>query len=1004
MKDQMSVESLGRYQIVNLLGEGGMGIVYHAYDPRLQREVALKVIHPHLLRRPGVKERFLQEARAAARLTHPGIVQVYDTEEANGVMYIVMAFIQGSNLQELLEKLKRKGERVMFAQAIELVQQVSLAVDHAHRNGVLHRDIKPANIMLAPEPYGGLPFRPIITDLGLAKLVEGGIETQSGALMGTPAYMSPEQAMGQTVDIRSDVYSLGALLYHLCVGQPPFPASTISDIIRVHVKEQQPPAPRSLNPAIPHDLEAVTLKALERDPIRRYPDAGQLAQALGELLPREQPQGQAAPVQLDRTAMDSKAGVSLATLLEGNQASHRGKSINDEFPKEQPNTGTDCIQVLEPEKTARAVPVKTQVICVGREADNQIVLNDPKVSRYHLRIERVGSGYQVTDQGSSNGTFLSGVRLLKGLAKEWTAEEPLQIGDTYLKLVIARQASGLKMESEKRSPTRLQESGARLKLKDAQMMVEAGNSLPLELIIDNQSNQVDHYQLRVVGIPPDWIKNLPKEPLKCMPGQEQKLTLFFQPPRSSQSRAGHHPFSLQAASQAKPGEIFTANANLTIAPYQQFAVHMHPESIRADKASRVQVTNQGNMSATFQIEWSDPADELVFDPPKTTLTLGEGQTSVVEFRGRLRQARLTGGEQSHHFNTMISSSNAQPQMLPGEFISRGMLPVWLLPMLFIAMCLFLSIGAGAFYSLVYLPNIQGTKTAVAAEAQQATKKYAVSEDRQTITPTFKSMPSNTLMNTPTSAPESTPTSTSTPIPTSTPTATSTSIPTPTPTSTFDETATKQASDIAEALSQYQTAMLNWHTVLYDTFDSNNGWRVINSIEDTYTFSQQITSGEYIFDITTKDNSVSSWDDLSPVKGTYDVYLTSIDVKVDPSSSMDTLDVGMQIWQKPSRDNLWLDISSLSNVPSLGAYIWTDPSSNSKSPFNIQSTSIDWKQNQFNRISVLSTGNSIIFFINGNYIAKANNASFALNSFVPYAGIYKNSRAHVEFDNASLRVP
>jgi serine/threonine protein kinase len=191
--DHLVGQNLGRYKILSLLGEGGMGAVFKGRDETLKRDVAIKVMSPQLARQANFQERFLQEARTVARLSHPNIVQVYDFGQEASQLYIVMEFISGKSLQHYLEELRENEKWIELPEAVRLVRQVLLALDYGHKHGVLHRDLKPDNIMLKVEAADSSSFQPVITDLGLAKLAGGDVETQVGTAMGTPAYMSPQR-------------------------------------------------------------------------------------------------------------------------------------------------------------------------------------------------------------------------------------------------------------------------------------------------------------------------------------------------------------------------------------------------------------------------------------------------------------------------------------------------------------------------------------------------------------------------------------------------------------------------------------------------------------------------------------------------------------------------------------------------------------------------------------------------------------------------------------------
>ncbi|HXI84926.1 MAG TPA: serine/threonine-protein kinase [Verrucomicrobiae bacterium] len=263
----------GNYELLEELGRGAMGVVYKARQRDLDRLVAIKVILAGRLATPQQVQRFRDEARAAAKLQHANVVRVYDAGEVRGNHFFAMEYIVGRSLADVMQT-----RRLTFEEIAELISAVARAIDHLHSQGILHRDLKPSNIIIDEQE------RPFVTDFGLAMLLDR--NDKSGmplTVAGTPNYMAPEQAAGTLVSPRTDVFGLGAVLYHLMANRPPFEAASTVDTL-VQVMEGEPPRPRQLNAQIPAELETICLRCLEKRPEQRYASAAALADDLDRFL------------------------------------------------------------------------------------------------------------------------------------------------------------------------------------------------------------------------------------------------------------------------------------------------------------------------------------------------------------------------------------------------------------------------------------------------------------------------------------------------------------------------------------------------------------------------------------------------------------------------------------------------------------------------------------------------------------------------------------------------
>lgn len=274
------ISQLGRYEVLGELGQGAMGVVYKAKDPLIDRVVAIKTINLGLAldEKEEYEGRFYQEAKAAGRLNHPNIVTIYDVGKSGDVAYIAMEFLQGRELRDIMND----GGPLPVDQVLDMVAQVALGLAYAHEHEIVHRDVKPSNIMVVRDGHVK------ITDFGIARMASSAVRTQTGMVLGSPKYMSPEQVMGKNIDQRSDIFSLGVMLYEMLTGQAPFNGDNVNAIM-YQTLNAAPPPPNQLNPAVPEMLNFIVAKALAKAVDDRYQNAKDFAadlRACRDTLPR----------------------------------------------------------------------------------------------------------------------------------------------------------------------------------------------------------------------------------------------------------------------------------------------------------------------------------------------------------------------------------------------------------------------------------------------------------------------------------------------------------------------------------------------------------------------------------------------------------------------------------------------------------------------------------------------------------------------------------------------
>jgi eukaryotic-like serine/threonine-protein kinase len=324
-----ATDKLGRYEIIGVLGQGAMGVVYKARDPLLDRIVAIKTINMALEQEEMAeyKARFEQEARAAGGLNHPNVITIYDIASSGDIAYMAMEFLEGRELRTLLVS----GRPLPVAQAIDIAAQVADGLSYAHDKQIVHRDIKPANIMILQDG------RAKITDFGIARMRSSQVKTETGMVLGSPKYMSPEQVMGQRADGRSDIFSLGVMLYEMLTGASPFSGDSITALM-FQTLNTIPAAPRAMNPEVPEMLNFVVAKALAKKLDERYQNTVDLAADLRECAKQlgaaaARPAAKPAPVSAADLARE-EAKTQVLNML--NTGPHPRQAETDETGEEPP--------------------------------------------------------------------------------------------------------------------------------------------------------------------------------------------------------------------------------------------------------------------------------------------------------------------------------------------------------------------------------------------------------------------------------------------------------------------------------------------------------------------------------------------------------------------------------------------------------------------------------------------------------------------------------------------
>jgi serine/threonine protein kinase len=694
MTPELIGKALNRYQITELLEEGGLGFVFKGVDSRSQRVVAIRVMPEDFTNQPHFEERFLISARTAARMDHPGVVKVFDYGKYEDYLYLVMEPLAGESLAQKLEGARAKREWLPLTELIQIARQIALAVDYANQQGILHIDVHPSKILLKP---GGEGTQPVTTDLGLAWL-ESGLNSAPGSTpVWSPAYLSPEQARGAPLDTRSDVYSFGILLYELATAKPPFPAKTFAEAVEYHREEQTPP-PRLKRPTLPENLEQVILKSLQKDPNKRFADMKALTQALEQVATWIAQNPPSRPIETSRP--------------------RTGPPRPEPAIKQPAPSNSDYLLVESPNKPSVTIPVTKAEMSIGRGKDADIPLNSLGVSRDHAKLSFDGREYYLIDLDSTNGTFLDDGKLLPGVRDLWSSNKVARIGTFTIKLVRAGKSAPLVSPGDRPITQIYRRDGSLAEqkhihvssgegrigafLEEDDLEVAAGESVGMTIVLRNQGETVDHFRVTIEGVPASWVTIQPPT-VFLMPENQETIQATFKPPRASTSKAGIYDLVIRVSSTEAPDQEVEVIATLTVQSFVEYHSELHPEKIDTNQKARITIRNQGNNTETFVLTLKDRADELKFTPPQAQIQIPEGQPGAIEFYAGTRRPRVMRKPVTHAYTAELGvASGGDKRTYSGEIVSNGFIPVWLLPLLLllcVALALAVPLGMKAYSAL-----------------------------------------------------------------------------------------------------------------------------------------------------------------------------------------------------------------------------------------------------------------------------------------------------------------
>ncbi len=710
-----------RYRLEAMLGDGGMGTVYRAYDLNLERQLAVKLMHSHYARQEEFRARLVQEARTAAQLDHPSIVRVYDFGDSEIGLFIAMEYVDGGSLRDHLRRLQRMQKFLPLTQSLQICIQIAEALDYASRRKIVHRDVKPGNIILKrltrPDEAGAQPFRALLTDFGLVKLQEGTSLTQSGTTVGTPTYMSPEQCEGKPLEGNSDLYSLGVVLYELVTNRLPYNFQTLSEAISSHQAGTMPMTASEIRPEVPPVIDALLEKALAKAPEDRFTTGAEMADAL-------------------RSAFVSLEGSPTRVML------HQEMDILEQVA--EPPPGYE-LHIHTPGHPESVVPLTKSVVTLGRNPDNDIVLPAEGVSRNHTRLQATSLGWEVVDLGGINGTWLNDQRLRPDESTPISVGSIIRIGpyemilegpempviiagDNLPEVVSGPVTPGMEAKgavvaigaanAAQIEPPEPPEPPLAIHMARERLYIEPGQRLEVKADIENRGEQDDRVYLRVKGIDPAWL-SLPDEFTRVPAGETVPYSFAIRAPRDQSVPAGRQRLRLEVVSQRHPDVRVGTTAELIVGGFEAFQASLDKSSVNLPGAVTATIANTGNTTSQYSLIARDIHEGLRFRGERGRIVLEPNQTAAVEVAVEAQQTSWFGQETVYPFEIEVANTKGGRQVMTADGVARPVIPpFWLYALLFLTTFACILSMIGLWTNRTRLFGIGATPTPTATLAFQ----------------------------------------------------------------------------------------------------------------------------------------------------------------------------------------------------------------------------------------------------------------------------------------------